>query len=304
MLTEQPTVMFMMDYMMALVGVLLSVALFTLMERKVMGLMHYRKGPSKVILLGLSQPISDALKLLVKENTKMNSTKITMFMIGPAITLIVMLLMWPMYEFSFMVMPLTIKIIAIFMMMGLNIYGLLTMSWGSNSKYAMLGGHRAVAQVMSYEVCLFMAVLVVLFLWKSYSFSLILKMQQGLWTTACVMPLFLLWVMLCLAESNRTPFDMAEGESEIVSGFNIEYGGGLFALIFISEYGMIIMMSFVTSLLFMGENFIMAKTLMVTLLFVWTRCSFPRVRYNDLMMVSWKMALPFTLSLLNLSIMV
>nr|YP_009306845.1 NADH dehydrogenase subunit 1 [Histiostoma blomquisti]AOR08477.1 NADH dehydrogenase subunit 1 [Histiostoma blomquisti] len=290
--------MFLLDYMISLVAVLMSVAFFTLMERKMMGAMHYRKGPSKIAVSGLSQPMADAAKLMTKEMTKMSMVKLYMFYTGPLISTMVMFLTWTLFEFSFTITPMSMKIILIFTSMSLTIYGMLLMSWGSNSKYSMLGGHRAAAQVMSYEVGMFITILVVSFNWKSYSMQMASTIQQGLWMGLMLTPVAMTWILMCLAESNRTPFDTAEGESEIVSGFNIEYGGGLFALIFISEYGMMMVLSFMTSMFFMGGSVILMKTLLIMFMFIWTRCSFPRVRYDKLMMMAWKMVLPFILTML------
>ena len=179
-----------------------------------------------------------------------------------------------------------LKVLIIFAIMRLGVYPFLLMGWGSNRKYALLGAHRAVAQVVSYEVCLFLFVLSSIYIEKTYEFYRLTIIQRGIWVALCSAPLFLMWVLLCLAEANRTPFDLAEGESEIVSGFNIEYGGGLFALIFIREYGIILSLGFLTSIFFLGVEIILMKTFLVRLLFVWTRCAFPRVRYDKLMIIS------------------
>nr|YP_009019420.1 NADH dehydrogenase subunit 1 [Aleuroglyphus ovatus]AGM14590.1 NADH dehydrogenase subunit 1 [Aleuroglyphus ovatus]QWW33388.1 NADH dehydrogenase subunit 1 [Aleuroglyphus ovatus] len=295
------TILFFIDYLISVVGVLLSVAFFTLMERKVMGLMHYRKGPNKVVLWGVSQPIADALKLLTKEMPKFSSLKMSMFAMGPCVSIILMLLCWGWYNFSFTLNSNELSIMVILAIMGLTAYGFLLTSWGANSKYALLGGHRAVSQIISYEVCLVLFVLVMVYCTNSFSMETMEMMQKKLWFMMFSPPLFLAWLLLAMAESNRTPFDLAEGESEIVSGFNIEYGGGLFAFIFISEYGMIMFISFITSLLFMGSGLTLLKTFSVCVIFVWVRCSFPRVRYDHLMMLSWKLALPYSLSMICLS---
>nr|YP_010354341.1 NADH dehydrogenase subunit 1 [Blomia tropicalis]UOG85309.1 NADH dehydrogenase subunit 1 [Blomia tropicalis] len=287
--------LFMLDTMISTIGVLLGVAFFTLMERKVMGLMHYRKGPNKVVVHGLSQPIADAMKLLTKEAMKMNFTKMIMFMAGPTTSILLMMLCWGTYNFNFSANSTAMKVLMIMAIMSLTAYGFLLTSWGSNSKYALLGGYRAVAQIISYEVCLVLFMMTALFCFKTYSMEKLQMNQQGLWFMCICAPLFLVWLLLCMAEANRTPFDLAEGESELVSGFNVEYGGGLFALIFISEYGMIMFLSFLTTLLFMGTHLTLLKTFMLCFLFVWTRCAFPRVRYDILMQTAWKTALPMSL---------
>lgn len=280
------------------VGVLLRVAFFTLIERKVIGLMHYRKGPNKVLVWGLTQPMADALKLLTKERPKLSSVKLNIFFSGPCVSIFLIILGWGWYDFMFNRCPRSIKILIILCIMGVAAYGFLLTRWGSNSKYALLGGYRAVAQIISYEVCLVLYILVLLYATKNFNPISIKTMQPGLWFAVFCVPCFTSWVILCMAESNRTPFDLAEGESEIVSGFNIEHGGGLFALIFIREYGIIILLRFLTSLVFLGGGGLMIKTFSMCALFVWIRRSFPRVRYDKLMIISWKVALPYSLAMI------
>ncbi len=294
-------IIYFLDYLFSVVGVLLGVAFFTLIERKVIGLMHYRKGPNKVLIWGLTQPISDALKLLTKEFPKFASYKIVIFYSGPRIRIILILICWGWFNFSFAVRSNIIKIIVILAIIRLTAYGFLLTRWGSNSKYALLGGHRAVAQIISYEVCLILFLLVVVYLNKTFSIEEIKTIQDNLWFIVFSAPLFLSWVLLCMAEANRTPFDLAEGESEIVSGFNIEYGGGLFAFIFIREYGIIIFLRFLTTLFFIGATNLLVKTFLMCALFVWVRCAYPRVRYDVLIMTAWKIALPYRLGIILIS---
>lgn len=282
---------------------LLGVAFFTLIERKVIGLMHYRKGPNKVLIWGLSQPIADAVKLLTKEFPKFSMYKIIIFYLGPAVSIILILICWGWFDYIFQTLSGNLKIIIIFSIIGLRAYGFLITRWGSNTKYALLGGHRAVAQIISYEVCLFLFILAVAYIRKTYSFKYLSIIQQGYWFSLFSAPLFLVWLILCIAEANRTPFDIAEGESEIVSGFNIEYGGGLFAFIFIREYGIIIFLSFITSIFFLGSGLTLIKTFLICFIFVWVRCSFPRVRYDKLIILAWKIALPFRLALITIGFM-
>ena len=273
----------------------MGVAFFTLIERKVIGLIHYRKGPNKVVVHGLSQPIADATKLLTKEAIKINFTKIIIFIAGPTTRILLIILCWGTYNFNFSANRTAIKVLIIMAIIRLTAYGFLLTRWGSNSKYALLGGYRAVAQIISYEVCLVLFIITALFCFKTYSIEKLQINQQGLWFICICAPLFLVWLLLCIAEANRTPFDLAEGESELVSGFNVEYGGGLFALIFIREYGIIIFLRFLTTLLFIGTHLTLLKTFMLCFLFVWTRCAFPRVRYDILIQTAWKTALPISL---------
>ena len=294
------TIVYHLDFLFSVVGVLLGVAFFTLIERKVIGLIHYRKGPNNVLIWGLSQPIADALKLLTKEFPKFSPVKIFMFYLGPCVSILLMLLCWGWYDFSFSSLG-GIKIIVILSIISLSAYGFLLTSWGSNSKYALLGGHRAVAQIISYEVCLVLYLLALVYLTKSYNMGSLEANQEGYWFILFSAPLFLSWLILCIAEANRTPFDLAEGESEIVSGFNIEYGGGLFAFIFIREYGIIIFLRFITSIFFLGARRVLLKTFLVCALFVWVRCAFPRVRYDLLIIMAWKLALPYRLGIILIS---
>lgn len=211
------------------------------------------------------------------------------------------LVCWVWFNYIFQVESTYIKILILFATIRLICYGLLFIRWGSNRKYALLGGQRGVAQVLSYEVCLFLFILFNLFVANSFRIYHIEINQQGIWMCLMAIPFFLVWVTLCIAESNRTPFDIAEGEREIVSGFNIEYRSGLFALIFIREYGMIIFLRYLTAFLFLGRRRIL-KVFLVCFLFVWVRCAFPRVRYDQLIFFSWKIALPISLMALLIAL--
>lgn len=277
-------------------------AFFTLIERKFIGLSHYRKGPNKVILRGLSQPISDALKLLRKERIKIRNNKIVIIFSGPIVALFLIIIVWCWYDRFSCVTPSSQKIIPFFALLGIIRYRLLLIRWGSNRKYALLGGHRGVAQILSYEVTIFLIALIWFFLQKSFRFYNLRMIQQLLWGCVSIPLLFYFWVTLCLAESNRTPFDLSEGEREIVSGFNIEYGGGLFAFIFIVEYGIILAIRYITTMIFLSRRILAIKTLLIRFIYIWVRCSLPRVRYNDLIIITWKIVLPLTIFLLRWSI--
>ena len=278
---------------------LIRVAFFTLIERKLIGLIHYRKGPNKVAPIGVSQPLADALKLLTKETTKLSTPKTTIFLAGPMVIIFVILICWGLYETSTGgVITSSLKVLIIITIISTSVYGFIMTRWGSNSPYALIGGYRAIAQTISYEVCIALHIIALVFLFKTLGIYEIKIIQVKLWTAVCTTPLFLSWIMLCLAESNRTPFDLAEGESEIVSGFNVEYGGGLFTLIFIREYGIIIFLRFVTSLIFMGGVFTIIKIIIICIIFIWTRSSFPRVRYDNLIIISWKLATPYSIAII------
>lgn len=286
------------DYVICLVGVLLSVAFFTLIERKLIGLAHYRKGPNKLFILGLSQPFSDAVKLLVKEAPKSINLKTFYFVVGPLLGIFLIILTWGVYNYNFQVFSGGVKNFLIFAFIGLLVHSILLIGWGSNSKYALIGAQRSIAQTISYEVCLLFLVLVILYISGSFVIKNLLMLQYYFWPLFFCLPLFFTWILICLAETNRPPFDIAEGESEIVSGFNIEYGGILFALIFITEYGMIFILCYLTTIFFLGGTYVLSKIISISIIFVWIRCAFPRVRYDNLIITSWKFILPISIVVL------
>jgi len=265
------------------VGVLLGVAFFTLMERKVLGYVHFRKGPTKVFYFGLLQPISDAVKLFSKEFNKGYIISFYFFLFGPFFGFFLMLFLWSVYGGFFGDFGSFFSLVFVFCFLRLGVYFLLFCSWGSNSKYSLLGGYRSVSQTVSYEVRLIFFVLVLVYVLGSYDFSTFFFFQYGGWMLFYSLIFFFSWMYVCLAESNRTPFDFSEGESELVSGFNVEYGGGVFSLVFICEYGMIIFLCFLRICFFLGGVGFLLKFLIFCFLFVWVRCCFPRYRYDYLM---------------------
>lgn len=250
---------------------------------------------------GVSQPIADALKLLTKEYQKFTISRLIIYYLGPLISLLLALLYWGFYEYSYSYITGSIKIIVIFSIISLSAYGFLLTRWGSNSKYALLGGYRTVAQIISYEVCLIFLVLIIFYITKSYRVENIALSQRGVWFILYSLPLFITWVIICIAERSRTPFDHAERERELVSGYNVEYGGGFFVLAFVREYGIIIFLRFITSILFLGINNIILKTFLICIVYVWVRCAFPRVRYDKLIIICWKKLLPYRLAIVALS---
>ena len=278
-----------------LVGVLLGVAFFTLMERKVLGYIHFRKGPTKVFYFGLFQPIADAVKLFSKEVLKGFKFSFFLFCAGPIIGISLMLILWGVYCGYFGVLGRVFSFLYIFCFLRLGVYFLLFRGWGSNRKYSLLGGYRSVSQTISYEVRMIFFVLVLVYLVSFYDLYNFYFFQVGFWFLFVNFIFFVGWLYVCLAESNRTPFDFSEGESELVSGFNVEYGGGLFSIIFICEYGMIIFLSFISICLFFGSRFYVFKFLIFCFLYVWIRCCFPRFRYDFLIIGAWKVLLPFSL---------
>nr|QBC73133.1 NADH dehydrogenase subunit 1 [Anatoma sp. MNHN-IM-2013-42003] len=284
--------------------VLLAVAFFTLLERKGLGYFQIRKGPNKVGLSGLPQPLADAVKLFVKETTKPTFANQACYFLTPAFTLILSLLLWQLYPVSASSGYFTWGILYFLCVSSLNVYGTLLAGWSSNSKYALLGAIRAVAQTISYEVSLALILLFVLFLVGSFSFLIISEFFKSFWLSVLMVPVFFIWFVSCVAETNRAPFDFAEGESELVSGFNVEYSAGGFALIFMAEYGNILVMSMFTAVLFAGGGHLVffssdlilgIKILFFAFVFIWFRATFPRFRYDLLMKLTWKVFLPVAL---------
>ena len=300
---SQLPIIYLISSVIICLSVLLRVAFFTLIERKIIALMHYRKGPIKVSIIGYLQPISDAIKLLTKENLKLSFSLNIILIRGPIVRIIIIIICWLNFNSIFNHIRNNIKILVILSVISLSSFSFILCGWGSNSKYTILGTNRAISQAISYEVCLFLIILTPLYLIKSYNPQTINFLSNSFPFIIWILPLFLIWFTLCLAESNRTPFDMSEGESEIVSGFNIEYGGGIFALIFIREYGIILFIRFITTLIFLNLSMLLLKIIIIRSLFIWTRCCFPRLRYDHLIIIAWKLTLPLSLGVLTLRIM-
>nr|ANZ03447.1 NADH dehydrogenase subunit 1 [Titiscania limacina] len=291
------------------VCVLLAVAFFTLLERKKLGYFQLRKGPNKVGIAGFPQPLADAFKLLTKETTKPVLANQSPYFVAPVISLILALLLWQLYPSSCSTGYFQWGVLFFLCVSSLNVYGTLMAGWASNSKYALLGALRAIAQTISYEVSLALILLFSLFIAESFSILNIMENYSIVWFSLLLFPLSLVWFVSCLAETNRAPFDFAEGESELVSGFNIEYGGGGFALIFMAEYGSILFMSVMTAVLFFGGDsffsvksdlILVIKSLIFVIVFIWARATLPRFRYDLLMGLTWKGFLPVSLSTLCL----
>nr|YP_008578466.1 NADH dehydrogenase subunit 1 [Sturnira tildae]CDF66082.1 ND1 [Sturnira tildae] len=300
--------MYLVNLLSMIVPVLLAVAFLTLIERKVLGYMQLRKGPNVVGPHGLLQPIADAVKLFTKEPLRPLTSSITMFIIAPVLALTLALTMWVPLPMPHPLINMNLSILFMLAMSSLAVYAILWSGWASNSKYALIGALRAVAQTISYEVTLAIILLSVLLMSGSYSLSTLIVTQEYMWLIYPSWPLAMMWFISTLAETNRAPFDLTEGESELVSGFNVEYAGGPFALFFLAEYANIIMMNALTTILFLGAynnptfpelysiNFAI-KTLLLTMSFLWIRASYPRFRYDQLMHLLWKNFLPLTLAL-------
>lgn len=293
--------MFFLDFFFMVVGVLLGVAFFTLFERKVLGYIHFRKGPTKLFYFGLLQPIADAVKLFSKESLKGYKFSFFLFFVGPFLGLFLIFILWGVYSSFFGVFGRYFSFIYIFCFLRLGVYFLLFCGWGSNRKYALLGGYRSVSQTVSYEVSMIFFGLFFIYLVSSYDICNLFFFQAGYWFFFFCVMFFFGWVYIILSERNRTPFDFSEGESELVSGFNVEYGGGVFSLIFICEYGMIIFLCFISTMIFVGGGSLFFKIMFFCFFFVWVRCCFPRYRYDFLMNRAWKVLLPVSLFFLLFS---
>lgn len=284
-----------LSFLICLVGILISVAFFTLLERKVIGIIHYRLGPRKLIIWGLSQPLRDAAKLLCKEISFRSYSKKIIFFLGPLLGISLIIIIWIFFSFTRVEFS-SIKILLVVIISSLTVFIFLLTRWGSFSKYSLLGGYRAIGQTISYEACLWGVILILFYLVNLPFFNSYL-MNFSLFFVSPL--LFLLWLFIWLAELNRTPFDMAERESELVSGYNVEYRAGLFTVLFITEYGFILFISYLTSFLFFSGNVLLElKIVLIRSLLVWVRCSFPRIRYERIMTLSWKVILPFVCLLL------
>nr|YP_009255507.1 NADH dehydrogenase subunit 1 [Rhynchobatus australiae]AEL97375.1 NADH dehydrogenase subunit 1 [Rhynchobatus djiddensis]AND82084.1 NADH dehydrogenase subunit 1 [Rhynchobatus australiae]UWM13022.1 NADH dehydrogenase subunit 1 [Rhynchobatus australiae] len=291
------------------IPVLLATAFLTLVERKILGYMQLRKGPNVVGPYGLLQPIADGLKLFTKEPVRPSFSSQFLFLITPTIALTLALMMWMPLPLPQSILNLNLGLLFILAISSLTVYTILGSGWASNSKYALMGALRAVAQTISYEVALGLILLSMIIFAGGFTLHTFNLAQETIWLIIPGWPLAMMWYISTLAETNRAPFDLTEGESELVSGFNIEYAGGPFALFFLAEYSNILMMNTLSVILFLGTSYnpltpqlstlsLMLKATMLTLLFLWIRASYPRFRYDQLMHLVWKNFLPLTLALI------
>nr|AXS65078.1 NADH dehydrogenase subunit 1 [Histeroidea sp. 2 KM-2017] len=285
-----------------LVCVLVGVAFLTLLERKVLGYIQIRKGPNKLGFMGLLQPFSDAVKLFTKEQTIPFVSNYMFYYFSPVVNLFLALMLWLCMPFISLLFNFNLGVLYFLCCSSVGVYTIMIAGWSSNSNYSMLGGLRSVAQTISYEVSLALILLSYLMLVSSLSLMSFSDYQEYSWFIFLTFPLSLMWFVSSLAETNRTPFDFAEGESELVSGFNVEYSSGGFALIFLAEYSNIIFMSMMCSLLFLGGDIYSVsfffKLVFMSFLWVWARGTLPRYRYDKLMQLAWKSFLPVSLMFL------
>nr|AYQ18957.1 NADH dehydrogenase subunit 1 [Leiochrinini sp. 2 ACP-2013] len=285
-----------------LIFVLLGVAFLTLLERKVLGYIQIRKGPNKVGFIGMLQPFSDAVKLFTKEQIQPNLSNYLIYYLSPCFNLGFSLFLWMCIPFISGFLRFDLSILFFLCFSSIGVYSIMLAGWSSNSIYSLLGGMRSVAQTISYEVSLALILMSYILLVISFNFMDFCFVQDYFWLIFLTSPLSFMWFVSSLAETNRTPFDFAEGESELVSGFNVEYSSGSFAMIFLAEYSSIIFMSFISVLLFMGGNIFyfdfFFKVVFVSFLWIWIRGALPRFRYDKLMYLAWKSFLPCSLMFL------
>nr|YP_010385001.1 NADH dehydrogenase subunit 1 [Plagusia squamosa]UPL65011.1 NADH dehydrogenase subunit 1 [Plagusia squamosa] len=292
----------MINFLVLIICVLVGVAFVTLLERKILGYIQIRKGPNKVGYMGILQPFSDAVKLFTKEQTTPVASNFLVYYMCPVFSLFLSLLVWAVLPYEVGLMSFNLGILFFLCCLSMNVYSTMVAGWSSNCKYSLLGSLRAVAQTISYEVSLALILLSFIVLVGGFNLDLFNKYQMMSWFVIISFPLGLTWFSSCLAETNRTPFDFSEGESELVSGFNTEYSSGGFALIFMAEYASILFMSVLFVILFLGGGLFSLlfyfKSVGVAFAFVWVRGTLPRFRYDKLMYLAWKSYLPLSINYL------
>nr|AAQ23443.1 NADH dehydrogenase subunit 1 [Musophaga violacea] len=304
----QSTLTYPIMSMSYVIPILIAVAFLTLVERKILSYMQARKGPNIVGPFGLLQPIADGVKLFIKEPLRPSTSSPFLFIMTPMLALMLALTIWIPLPLPFSLTDMNLGLLFLLAMSSLAVYSILWSGWASNSKYALIGALRAVAQTISYEVTLAIILLSVILLSGNYTLNTLATTQEPLYLIFSTWPLTMMWYISTLAETNRAPFDLTEGESELVSGFNVEYAAGPFALFFLAEYANIMLMNTLTTILFLNpsslnlpsELFPTALAMKILLLssgFLWIRASYPRFRYDQLMHLLWKNFLPLTLAL-------
>lgn len=294
---------------------IIAVAYFTLVERKVMAGIQRRRGPDVVGAWGLIQPFADAAKLILKETILPSTANTVLFVIAPILSFMLSLIGWAVIPFgeTYVLSDINVGVLYLFAVSSLGVYGIIMSGWASNSKYAFLGGLRSAAQMVSYEVSIGFIIIAVVICAGSLNLSTIVLSQETVWYALPLFPMFFMFFISALAETNRHPFDLPEAEAELVAGYNVEYSAAGFALFFLGEYANMIMMSSVTTILFLGGWLPLINILPFTLvpgplwfglkvcffvlLFVWARAAYPRYRYDQLMRLGWKIFLPLSLGM-------
>jgi NADH-quinone oxidoreductase subunit H len=302
------------------VPLLLAVAFFTVAERKIMGAIQRRRGPNVIGFVGLLQAIADGLKLLVKETILPSNSNLGIFLLAPVLSFILSVIGWGVIPFSHTVVlaDINLGILYIFAVSSLNVYGLILAGWASNSKYAFLGALRSTAQMISYEISIGFIVLSIAVCVGSLNLSRIVLAQQEVWLLVPLFPLFLMFYISMLAETNRHPFDLPEAEAELVSGYNVEYSAMTFALFFLGEYSNMLLMCALSSVLFFGgwlppfdifplnmlpgSLWFSLKVAFGAVFFILTRAALPRYRYDQLMHLGWKCFLPLAIGYLMFTV--
>jgi NADH-quinone oxidoreductase subunit H len=299
--------------LLIILPLLIGMAYLTYAERKVLAAMQMRQGPMVVGPFGLLQPLADGIKLLGKETIIPSGANKFLFVMAPMMTFTLSLVAWAVIPVNagWVLSDINVGILYLFAISSLGVYGILMAGWASNSRYAFLGGLRSAAQMVSYEVSMGLVIVCVLLATGSLNLSTIVTAQRPWWVTLLLFPMFVVFVISTLAETNRAPFDLPEGESELVGGYNVEYSSMTFALFFLGEYMNMILMSAMTTILFLGgwlppfglafldflPGFLwfVGKICFVLFIFLWARATLPRYRYDQLMRLGWKVFLPFTL---------
>jgi NADH-quinone oxidoreductase subunit H len=299
--------------LMVIGPLLIAVAYLTLAERRVIGFMQLRKGPNVVGPFGLFQPFADALKLMAKETILPAGANKVVFLFAPMLTFILAIVAWAVIPFGegLVIADINVGILYLFAISSLGVYGVIMAGWASNSKYAFLGALRSAAQMVSYEVSMGLVIINVLLCVGSLNLSAIVEAQRDMWFALPLLPMFVVFFISTLAETNRAPLDLPEGESELVAGYFVEYSSMSFALFFLGEYANMILMSSMTVVLFMGgwlppfdifplnvipgPIWFILKIMLVLFVFLWVRATTPRYRYDQLMRLGWKIFLPFSL---------
>ena len=300
-----------------IVPLLISVAYFTLAERKILGMIQRRLGPNVVGTFGLLQPLSDGLKLLIKEVVIPSSANKTLFLLAPVLTFLISLMGWAVIPYNKygVLSDLNIGVLYILAMSSLGVYGIIISGWSSNSKYAFFGALRSAAQMVSYEISIGFILVTIVLNCGSFNLQTIILAQEKGWYVITFFPLFLIFFISGLAETNRHPFDLPEAEAELVSGYNVEYSAMGFALFSLGEYANMLLMSSLCVILFLGgwlppfncisfipeSLYFGIKVCLFVILFVWMRAALPRYRYDQLMFLGWKCFLPLSLVCLLLS---
>nr|YP_009294828.1 NADH dehydrogenase subunit 1 [Parapoynx crisonalis]AMT85325.1 NADH dehydrogenase subunit 1 [Parapoynx crisonalis] len=283
-----------------ILGVMIGVAFLTLLERKVLGYIQIRKGPNKVGFMGILQPFSDAIKLFSKEQTYPLNSNYLSYYFSPVLSFCLSLMVWMIIPYSFNFISFSLGILFFLCCTSMGVYMVMVAGWSSNSNYSLLGALRAVAQTISYEVSLSLILMSSIIMVMDFNMMMFFYYQNLIWFLFLMFPLMIIWFSSSLAETNRTPFDFAEGESELVSGFNVEYSSGGFAMIFLAEYSSILFMSMFLTIIYLGgynlSLLFYLKISLISFLFIWVRGTLPRYRYDKLMYLAWKIYLPISLN--------